>query len=227
MTALANTAGGAILYGVETQRDDTGKDTGIPTSLCGVTAANIDAEKLRLQNMLRDGVNPALTRVAFIPVEVPGARGPVIALGVARGLILPHMIGFQRSGKVFRRSDSDKYQVDANELRRMILEGEDWTREAETFRRERVRSVHSGETVPNLATNASVVLHVLPLGRLSELHDLRPFADAMNLYLGPPRVYGWDTGGTSTASSSTARRALTAMLRALATAMSNGCAQGG
>lgn len=192
VSAMANTAGGVILYGVETERAVDGKDTGIPASVPGVDAVNLDAEILRLQNMLRDGVHPALTRVAFARIALADSTRVTVALGVSRALVLPHMIAFQRSGRVFRRSDVDKYQVDVHELRRMVLESEDWTAAADVFRRERVRAVRAQELVPNVWPVPAVMLHILPLGRLDALHDLRPVEHALMQALPPHAASSFD-----------------------------------
>jgi hypothetical protein len=43
--AFANTLGGVLLYGVATERDEAGHDTGIPCGLPGIGAVNVDDEK--------------------------------------------------------------------------------------------------------------------------------------------------------------------------------------
>src|SRR4051812_7031873 len=48
-SSFANTAGGHVLYGVVEQR-------GVPTGIPGLPGIDPDAEILRLESMLRDGV---------------------------------------------------------------------------------------------------------------------------------------------------------------------------
>src|SRR5690606_14073175 len=99
-SALANTVGGVILYGIETYRDAAGSDTGIAKRATGTGSINVDREQQRLLSMLKDGLSPALTSgVALQTICVAGADGPVLALGIGRSIVGPHMVTFRGSGK--------------------------------------------------------------------------------------------------------------------------------
>ncbi|HVC80408.1 MAG TPA: ATP-binding protein, partial [Chloroflexota bacterium] len=69
LSALANTAGGDLIYGIEEQRDAQGKPTGIPTSIHGITVANMDSEIRRLENLLRDSVEPRMLGIRMKPLQ--------------------------------------------------------------------------------------------------------------------------------------------------------------
>lgn len=58
VAAFANSSGGDLIFGVAERRDADGKPTGIPENARGVGAVNADAELLRLDNMIRDGIVP-------------------------------------------------------------------------------------------------------------------------------------------------------------------------
>src|SRR5712691_8135034 len=64
-TSFANAAGGDLVYGVRERRDTARKPTGEIEEIIGLPNLNFDAEQLRLENMLRDGVAPRLSPVAF------------------------------------------------------------------------------------------------------------------------------------------------------------------
>src|ERR1700730_9434315 len=55
VSSFANAAGGDIVFGVVEQRVD-GRQTGVPEAVPGIPNLNADAEKLRLDNMVRDGI---------------------------------------------------------------------------------------------------------------------------------------------------------------------------
>ena len=59
VSAMANTAGGVIIYGVSTARDSQGRDTGIAESIDGIGATNVDTVQQWCLSLLRDGVQPA------------------------------------------------------------------------------------------------------------------------------------------------------------------------
>jgi hypothetical protein len=171
---LANTVGGVIVYGVETERDAAGNDTGVAKSVVGLPGINADKEKQRLAQMLHDGITPSLASHVAIQDIPAGSNGAaVIALGVTQSLARPHMISFQHSGKIWRRSDSGKYQPDIEELRSMFREAESWSEAADAFRNARLKRVRTGRFYPSVENSApAAFVHVLPLGRLSQLIDL-------------------------------------------------------
>ena len=192
VSAFANTAGGTILFGIETERDGSGRDTGVAKELVGLPGINADSEKQRLVAMLHDGLTPSLAaHVAIRDLEVPNTGGPLIGIGVAQSLARPHMVSFQRSGKFWRRSDSGKYQPDIAELRTMFQEAESWIEDAESFRRARIAVVVEDRDSRRLQPGSCVFIHVLPLGRLKRLMDLSEIGSVLGQQVPPPWHQGW------------------------------------
>lgn len=194
VSAFANTGGGVILYGIETERDPTGKDTGIARGIIGLKGINPDKEKQRLAAMLHDGISPSLaSHIALQDIDGAESNAPVIALGVSQSLARPHMITFQKSGKFWRRSDSGKYQPDIEELRSMFREADSWVSAAEDFRDQRFVGVRGNEpVVPFLNRDASLFAHLLPLGRLRQLVNLGNHEARLRTDLPPLGSYtGW------------------------------------
>ena len=60
VSSFANAAGGDILYGVTEERDAEGKPTGYPEVAEGLPVSNIDAERLRLESIIRNGIDPRI-----------------------------------------------------------------------------------------------------------------------------------------------------------------------
>lgn len=179
VSAMANTTGGVIIYGLTTIREGN-RDTGVPESLVGVSTGNIDAIIRRLESMVHDGLSPSLAgAVAVQGIEVANVSGPVIIMGVPASLTRPHRVEFAGSHKFFRRNDAGKYEPDVPEIRRMFLESRSWIDEAETFRSSRVARVRTGEVMSSLDLHSSVFVHILPLGRLEQIHDLRNRYDSI------------------------------------------------
>ena len=63
VSSFANTAGGDLLIGIET-------DKGVPTKLLGVKTNDTDAEKLQLEQVLRSGIEPRLPLVDIHPILI-------------------------------------------------------------------------------------------------------------------------------------------------------------
>src|SRR4030067_1635251 len=58
VTSFANTDGGNIIYGIK-------EENGIPIDICGIEIDNPDAEKLRLENIIRDCTEPRLPGIVI------------------------------------------------------------------------------------------------------------------------------------------------------------------
>src|SRR5688500_14165723 len=64
VSALANANGGDLVIGIQSKG-------GVPSAVLGITVANIDAEIQRLENMIRDNIEPRLIghEIRSIPLE--------------------------------------------------------------------------------------------------------------------------------------------------------------
>jgi hypothetical protein len=182
VSAFANTEGGVIIYGIREKE-------GIPQSFVDLGELDIDSEQLRLENMVRDGLNPGLKGLAFQLLEVRGFR--FLALGIPKSLSQPHMIWFKRDGTFWRRSSAGKYQMDVTELRQAFLESESWEKTAEHFRQRRTEIVRKGEFLPNLDLRGSFFLHLVPLGGPREYVDISAHVELFRKYE-PPLLGGWN-----------------------------------
>ena len=67
-SSFANAAGGHLVYGIREQ-------DGVPVELLGLKLPNTDAEILRRENMIRDGIEPRIPGVSFraVPLASSGA----------------------------------------------------------------------------------------------------------------------------------------------------------
>src|SRR6266511_6012753 len=58
VSSFANTAGGHLIFGMD-------EDQGIASKLIGINRLDSDKEKLRLENIIRDGVAPRIGQIAI------------------------------------------------------------------------------------------------------------------------------------------------------------------
>jgi len=177
VAAIANTDGGVLIYGVVTQRDANGQDTGVPQRCEGIELPNPDAELLRLSSILRDSLDPSLTlglTLRVIPLD--GTTRSVLVIGVERSLTGPHMVTFQKANQFWRRGEAGKYSPDTTELRRVFMESTSWIQEADRLHESRTLALRSKSYAPHFC-----LVHVLPLGRLSTYLSPR----ALTAELGP------------------------------------------
>jgi hypothetical protein len=162
VSALANTVGGDILYGVVEERDAEGKTTGIPESAPGLPITG-DVALRRLEEMVRDGIDP---RVPTVLVQsIPGfANGAVVLLRLGRSWQRPHMVTFKNYSRFFARGASGKYQLDVQQIREAFVGAASLRDRVDAFRVERLQAVRENTTItPPLAEGGRIVLHVIPV----------------------------------------------------------------
>jgi hypothetical protein len=73
--------GGDLVFGVRERRDADGKATGEIDAIVGLAGLNFDAERLRLEAMIRDGIAPRMPPVAFRGITRDG-KPPCILLRI-------------------------------------------------------------------------------------------------------------------------------------------------
>lgn len=156
VTALANTLGGDILYGVE-------ESEGVAGAVRGVAIANLDAERLRLEQIIGSGIQP---RIAGMRIEVIAGfeRGPVVILRVPPSWRGPHMVSFQGASRFYGRTSAGKFQMEHEQIKDAFLAAEVWPERFRRFRTERLTKVGAGQTPVSLPPGAPLtIIHLMPM----------------------------------------------------------------
>lgn len=152
VSALANTSGGDILYGVE-ERD------GCASAISGIGINDTDAELLRLGNVLNSGLEP---RIRYSPLVIQCAAGVVLLLRIEKSWNGPHRIVFRSYDRFFGRTATGKYPLDVQQLRRAFVENSTIAEGIRNFRAERCASIIANATPVQMATNPKFIIHILP-----------------------------------------------------------------
>jgi hypothetical protein len=159
VSSFANAIGGELVYGVQ-------EADGVAVATPGVGRENIDAEVQRLENLIRDGIQPRLVGVQMRPV--PLATGTtVLAIHVPRSWIAPHMVVLGGSSRFFSRNSNGKYPLDVYELRRAFTASEAITERIRSFRIERLGRIVAGELPVSIGAGPYLALHVVPYSALA------------------------------------------------------------
>jgi len=186
VVSFANSAGGNIIYGM------TASD-GIPNGFQCLDGTVLDAEKLRLEQIIRSSVEPVIHGLKIQPVPLPNAGGSVLIVEVPRGLFGPHMI--RGRGAFISRTSAGKMEMDFGEIRAAFVGAETATNKLRDFHAERTARLAGGDTLMPLEGQTVAVLHVLPLESFTPSFrcDLaRITGNGTRALLEPRRVaYGW------------------------------------
>lgn len=180
-SSFANTAGGVIVFGVEEERDVNNNKTALPKCIKPLQGSPADAETLRLEQIVRSGLEPQLSGIEFKAVEVQG--GFVLLMGIERSIASPHRVIYQNSSRFWMRGNSGKAQMSIQELRRAFMEKHEWQKEVEDFRHERLLKIFRGEVIPGLWASCSLVFHAFPLGRMDTMRSAQEVKKAAGPFL--------------------------------------------
>lgn len=158
VSSFANAGGGDIIFGITEDRA-----TREPKSLDGVELTNsVDQEKARLDNMLRDGVEPRMPTVHIQPIPLSNSKMAIV-IRVGKSWVSPHRVIFRGSDKFYSRNSSGKYPLDVGELRTAFTMSETITERIRRFREERISSLYANETPVRMNEDTMTVLHILPV----------------------------------------------------------------
>jgi hypothetical protein len=136
---------------------------GMASEVCGVNTSNADAEVLRLESIVRDGISPRIPALATRVVPISG-KDPVIIIRIPRSWIQPHMVKFAGNSRFYSRNSAGKYQLDVEEIRSAFALSETRAEQIRNFRRERLAAIVAGETpVPLDGNPPRFVIHSIPL----------------------------------------------------------------
>jgi len=187
VSSFANAAGGDLLVGVA---EDAGAAVGLP----GVERESTDAEILRLENIVRDGVDPRIpgVRMQTVPLSDDAA---VIVIRIPRSWAAPHMVTFQGLSRFYSRNSAGKYQLDASEIRAAFVLSEGARSYLRSFRLERLGRLTANDGPVELTPNPKTVLHVVPLSAAdaSTRFDVVGLGETHNPYFRPLYGSSWNT----------------------------------
>lgn len=152
--SFANAGGGDILYGVQAA---DGVAVGVP----GVSPPDADAELLRLDAVVRSGLDPRVTvGMRAVPLL---AGGRVFVVRVPRSFARPHAVSYKGRFRFHSRGAAGKFEMDVAQIRASVLGSESLHERVRSFRAERLAAVAADRGPVELRGGGVLVLHALPL----------------------------------------------------------------
>jgi hypothetical protein len=183
VSSFANTLGGHLVFGME-------ENNGEPINLCGLTGIDPDQQILRLEQMLRDGIRPALAGVQTVPVPLSGGRVAIV-MHIPKSWNPPHQVTYQKAFRFYGRASNGKYQLDVDELRSVFALSATAAERMKLFRIERVAKIVAEDTPVPLELGGKTVFHMLPLAAFTG----RYVVDINRLWRDPSSMVGVLRGG--------------------------------
>jgi hypothetical protein len=156
VSSFANTVGGDIIYGME-------EENGVAKQLTGVQNLDIDGEKLRLEDISRQGIDPRIQGFDVSPPIKLTNSNVILIIRIPQSWASPHIVKFKKSSRFFARNSAGKYQLDVSEIRAKFLLSETAWEKARNFRLDRLSKIIAEDTPVPLLKNPMIVMHLIPL----------------------------------------------------------------
>lgn len=154
VSSFANTSGGDLIFGIAA-------DQGVPKNLTGVVITNIDAEKLKYEEIIRNGLEP---RINFsIHAVTVNPQGIAFIFRVNKSWISPHRVIFKGHDKFYARNSAGKYSLDTNELRIAFNLSETLIEKINKFKIDRISQLFADNTPIPFYKGGKIVLHLIPI----------------------------------------------------------------
>ncbi len=169
VSSFANTATGHLIYGM------SDKD-GMPQKLDGVPAGNTNQQILRIEEMIRTGIEPRIHGIATTVVALASKQAAFV-LYIPHSWQAPHRVSYKNDGKFYARNSRGKYQLDIGELRAAFALSETAVERIRNFRADRLSKIKAGDTPVVLPDAPKIVVHTCPLNITERL----PTFDIPNL----------------------------------------------
>jgi hypothetical protein len=164
ISSFSNSSGGDLIYGMV-------EDKGMPKQLDGLDIEDFDQVKQRLENLVRDGIEPRIPSLNIQPVPLSNTRIAIV-IRVPKSWSSPHRVRYQGHDKFYSRNSAGKYQLDVAELRIAFNLSETITERIRNFRRDRISNIVANETPILLPDTAKIVLHLIPITAFSSAQSL-------------------------------------------------------
>jgi len=176
IVSFANTEGGVILVGIDEQRDGKGKPNGLPESIVGLEAINVDQLTTQIEDRIRNYVEPHIDNLMVKSIQVDDKT--VLGIGVPKRLGRPHMVTFREVNLFFKRNNNGKYRLGYNEVWSEFQRGEERQKQIVEFIEARYsKGLPFPSAPPQYDKMGTLFLHVVPMSRFGE-HKLNLTLDS-------------------------------------------------
>jgi len=176
VSSFANTVGGDLIFGIKENHE-----TKEPEAVLGFDITNIDETKLRLENIIRDGLSPRIAGIVIKEVLLADSKKAII-LRIPRSWNSPHRVDYGGHDKFYIRSSNGKYPMDVVELRNAFNLSETIIEKIRNFHKNRVANIVADETPVPLCHNPKIVLHLILISAFSpaQRYDIETIVSTIN-----------------------------------------------
>jgi len=179
VSSFANASGGDIIHGIIENRD-----TGKPVALKGIKIENLDQVIQRLEQIIRDGIEPNISSssIDIQPILLDNSNY-ILIIRVGKSWLAPHRISYKKWDRFYSRSTNGKYRLDVQKLKSAFILSETIGDIIKNFREKRISDIYANELPIPFYPSPKIAVHFIPLTAFNagqsydlgiSLYDIQP-----------------------------------------------------
>ncbi len=158
ISSFANTNWGDLIFWVK-------EEFSIPTDITGIYIEDIDKEKQKIENLIRDGIAPRVN-IEMKFIELSDLWTQILIIRIAKSWSAPHRVIFTWYNKTkdqfYARNSAWKYMLDVGELRNAFVTSTTLIDKIKSFKAQRIVEIISEKTPMPLCEGWKIILHIIP-----------------------------------------------------------------
>jgi hypothetical protein len=143
---------------------------GLPVDLTGLDPADVDAETLRIRQVVGSGIEPSLT-LHFQPVSLQTKR-VILIIRVPRSWVAPHGIEHNKHFLFFQRHTAGRLPMTLSQLRTTFTSSGTIVERTRKFRDDRIAWITAPSSPWPYLSNPVAVLHIVPFAGMAEMVNI-------------------------------------------------------
>jgi hypothetical protein len=161
ISAFLNSSGGYIIFGLD-------EENGRAKEIIGIHTENIDALKNRIDNIIRDGLEPMNSYINIKEILLK-ENEYVIIIEIPKSWYFPVMVTYQNTSRFYGRNSSGKFQLDYQEIKQRFIQSDTAVKRIRDFRLERINKIFTNDSPIIAEFSPAIVLHCIPISSFTTL----------------------------------------------------------
>jgi Putative DNA-binding domain len=170
ISSFANSFGGHLIIGIDEQNS-------IPTKISPIKDIDQDIVIQRLENLIRDAIEPRITGVKIRAISIKNG-GFITIIRIPKSWNPPHRVRYKNTNRFYVRNSSGAHEASVEELRMLFNRSSTIHERIRAFRKERLGILSVDEGPMRIEHGGRLILHIVPFSAFGYAQSL----DVKNIY---------------------------------------------